>query len=127
MRRTGRCLCGAIRFETDQEFGPVTACHRGRGRRQAGNHAAATPPPTEALTVTGAPRWYAASPRTWRGSRETWGSHLSWEEGDGLTYVAAAFYGSKGLRLDGAIFAADKGHRADIADGLSAWADGSRT
>ena len=125
MTRTGSCLCGAIRYETDHEMGPVTGCHCTQCRKWTGHHVAALPVPWDALRLTGALTWYASSPGARRGFCGTCGSSLIWEEGDGLAYLMAGTLDAPtGLTMDGHVFCADAGDYYRLGDGLPRWVAG---
>ena len=82
---TGRCLCGAVRYEVRGPMRPVVACHCSQCRRSSGNFAAATAAYAEALTVTGdeALTWYRSSDEAERAFCRGCGSSLFWRRIDG--------------------------------------------
>jgi hypothetical protein len=62
MTRTGRCQCGAIRYEAEGEPSHHTLCHCGDCRRSAGAPVVGwIAYPADKLSVTGAPRVYRSS------------------------------------------------------------------
>ena len=117
---TGSCLCGAITFTATGTARDPAACHCSQCRKQSGHHWASVQVMDDALTVTGEPRWYAASDTARRGFCPTCGSFLFWKgNGDPDTGVAlGALDGPTGLRLERHIFTADKGDYYDITDSV---------
>ena len=117
---TGSCLCGAITFTATGTARDPAACHCSQCRKQSGHHWASVQVMDDALTVTGEPRWFAASDTARRGFCPTCGSFLFWKgNGDPDTGVAlGALDGPTGLRLERHIFTADKGDYYDITDSV---------
>lgn len=113
----GSCLCGAITFEATGAARDPAACHCTQCRKQSGHHWASVQVMDDGLTITGSPRWYAASDTAKRGFCPDCGSFLFWKgAGDPDTGVAlGALDGPTGLRLERHIFIADKGDYYDIA------------
>ena len=66
--RTGRCLCGAIRYRCGPLLYPPTLCHCESCRRTAGAHAVGwlTVRQAELIYEGAAPQEYASSPGVWR-------------------------------------------------------------
>jgi hypothetical protein len=66
--RTGRCLCGDIRYHCGPLLYPPTLCHCESCRRAAGAHAVGwvTVDATKLVYDSGAPREYESSPGVWR-------------------------------------------------------------
>jgi len=60
--KTGRCLCGAVRYRAHGPLRPVVACHCSQCRRASGHHVAATACARPALEIAGEVRWYRSSP-----------------------------------------------------------------
>lgn len=119
--RGGRCLCGAIRFETRGPLRPVVFCHCEQCRRQSGLYYAATNIPEDRLTVTGETlRWYRSSAEAKRGFCSDCGSLLFWKRAgaDHVSILAGAFDQPSGLVGSHHIFAADKADFYRICDGL---------
>lgn len=114
----GSCLCGAITFVATGAARDPAACHCTQCRKQSGHFWAAVQVMDEALSITGTPGWYAASPAAKRGFCPTCGSFLFWKgEGDPDTGIAlGSLDGATGLRLERHIFTADKGDYYDICD-----------
>ncbi len=111
--RTGRCCCGAVRYELTGDMTKVTYCHCSKCRRWHG-HVGAYAAVGRAgfrLVESRGLKWYAASATVRRGFCGDCGSSLLWdEEGDdhvavcvgtldaptGLEPKAHIFVGSKG-------------------------------
>lgn len=116
----GSCLCGAVSFTATGTARPPAACHCRQCRKQTGHHWASVQVMDDALSITGSPNWYAASPHAKRGFCGTCGSFLFWKgKGDPDTGISlGAVDGPTGLRLERHIFTADKGDYYDIADSI---------
>lgn len=112
----GSCLCGQIRFSAAATARPPAACHCSQCRKQSGHHWASVQVMDDDLTITGSPRWFAASDKAKRGFCPTCGSFLFWKgTGEKDTGVAlGAIDGATGLHLTRHIFTADKGDYYDI-------------
>lgn len=99
---TGRCLCGAIRYEVRGPLRPVVACHCSQCRRSSGNFATATATYAEALTVNGeqALAWYRSSDEAERGFCSGCGSSLFWRRigADEISIMAGTLDLPTGLR-----------------------------
>lgn len=120
MKRSGGCLCGAIRYEVDGPMRPVVACHCDQCRRTSGHHVAATAARLSDIRLTGAPVWFASSPGHARGFCGTCGSNLFWrdEASDILSIFAGTLDMPTGLRMARHIHVQAKGDYYEIADGL---------
>lgn len=120
MTTTGRCLCGAIRFQTDAPPQGPSVCHCHQCRRQSGHLWASAYVPKPALTITGEVRWYDSSPQAQRGFCPTCGSFLFWHAHleNTMSFALGALDAPTGLTLEKHIFAADKGDYYHIADGV---------
>jgi hypothetical protein len=84
MAATGRCLCGAVRFEVNGPLRDVVLCHCGECRRWAGHVWGATAAAREDLRVVedGALRWIDSPEsvsRARRGFCAECGSSLFWD------------------------------------------------
>jgi hypothetical protein len=114
----GSCLCGAITFTATGPARDPAACHCSQCRKQSGHYWASVQVLDENLTISGSPRWYAASETARRGFCPTCGSFLFWKgQDDPDTGVAlGALEAPTGLRLERHIFTADKGDYYEIAD-----------
>lgn len=119
---TGRCLCGAVRYEVRGKLDPVHMCHCGQCRRQSGHITAATGTARDAFTLLdpeGAMVWYQSSDFAKRGFCGRCGSNMFWDDGGSAMSINAGSLDSPtGLRTDCHIFVDDKGDYYEIADGL---------
>ena len=120
MTHHGSCLCGAITFTVTGPLPRPNACHCVQCRKQSGHVWASVDVDRSALTVSGAPTWFASSDKVRRGFCATCGSFLFWDPlaGDKTAVAMGAFEGPTGTRLALHIFTAQKGDYYDIADGL---------
>jgi hypothetical protein len=118
--RQGRCLCGAITFETEGPLEGLTACHCTQCRRQTGLYYASATTAMDRLTLHGEARlqWYRASETASRGFCSVCGSALFWQA-DGspdISIMAGAFDQPLGLKITQHIYCADKGDFYDIPE-----------
>jgi hypothetical protein len=117
---TGRCLCGAVSFETEGPLRPITACHCSQCRRQTGLYYAATSTSADRLTIRGEEKlsWYRASDAAGRGFCSTCGSALFWraDGAEGISILAGAFDQPLGVATGVHIYCADKGDFYEIPD-----------
>ncbi len=114
----GSCLCGAITFSARAVARDPAACHCTQCRKQSGHHWASVQVMDADLTVSGSPKWYAASASAKRGFCPACGSFLFWKAAaDPDTGIAlGALDGPTGLTLKRHIFTADKGDYYNISD-----------
>lgn len=128
-RRTGRCLCGGVRIETQGDLRGVIFCHCSQCRRQTGLFYAATSLPDDRLHVEGAENitWYPTSPEAKRGFCRICGAALFWKaEGAArISVMAGLFDQPSGLEGQLHIFVGDKGDFYEIADDLPQFAASS--
>ncbi len=77
---TGRCLCGAVRYEVRGPLRDVSACHCEQWRRTSGHYVAATAVRLDdfALVEEGGLGWSQSSADARRGFCRTCGSSLFW-------------------------------------------------
>jgi hypothetical protein len=92
---SGRCLCGAVRFEVDQPLRDVILCHCAECLRWHGHVCAATSVPSEALRfVSDAGLRWIDSPQSDAHARRGFcgecGSSLFWDAPDRETISIAA-------------------------------------
>jgi hypothetical protein len=80
MTTTGRCLCGAIRYEYVGDPALVAHCHCESCRRQTASPVATfvIVPKTALRFTSGQPKEYASSPGVWRGFCGDCGSPISY-------------------------------------------------
>ena len=114
----GSCLCGAIRFTAKGTARDPAACHCTQCRKQSGHYWASVQVMDGDLSISGTPKWYAASATAKRGFCPTCGSFLFWKsDNDPDTGIAlGALDGQTGLKLERHIFTADKGDYYEITN-----------
>ncbi len=121
-RATGRCLCGAVRYEIRGPLRPVVNCHCGQCLRTHGNVAAYTSAARSDLVLTEERglKWYRSSEIARRGFCRDCGASLFWERlgGDQISVAAGCIDPPSGLKTIRHIFVADKGDYYEIADEL---------
>jgi hypothetical protein len=108
---TGRCLCGAVRFEVDEPLRDVVLCHCGECRRWAGHYWAASAADRGAVRISdgGALRWFD-SPESVTHARRGFcaecGSSLFWDapDRDTISFSAGALDQPTGLRTEKHIY-----------------------
>ena len=127
-RRTGGCLCGAVRYAVEGPLRPVVMCHCTQCRRMTGHIMAATAAKRAAFRLLAADGlvWYGSSAEARRGFCARCGSTLFWD-GDGHDYLSIAagtLDDSTGLAIACHIFVADKGAYYTIDDGAPQIMDG---
>ncbi|MBS0377571.1 MAG: GFA family protein [Proteobacteria bacterium] len=118
---TGRCECGAVRYQVTGPLRQVVACHCSQCRRITGHYLAATAARRAqfALTRAGGLKWYASSKDARRGFCAECGSTLFWEPHgrDYVSIAAGTLDDGAGLKIVCHIHAADKGAYYDIEAG----------
>lgn len=120
---TGRCLCGDVRYEADEPFRPVTACHCRQCAQWTGTFVMTTAAKLDRFRfIAGEDKvgWYAASDHALRGFCKRCGSSLFWKPNDGsrISILAGTLDPPTGLKVDHHIFVADKSDYYGIHDGL---------
>ena len=80
-KKTGSCMCGAVRYEVDGPLRKVVYCHCEQCRKTSGHYVAATAVDTEHLHVAddSGLAWYQSSDFARRGFCKVCGSGLFWE------------------------------------------------
>ena len=120
-RRTGGCLCGAIRYTVLGPLREVVVCHCSRCRRQHGHIAAYTEAALDDMTISerGALAWYVADGRE-RGFCSHCGASLLWRRtgDDRISIAAGSLDAPTGLRTGAHIFVASKGDYYELTDEL---------
>jgi hypothetical protein len=125
-RATGRCLCGAVRYEVRGPLRDVLLCHCRECRRWSGHAFAATAVLREHLALLRCEslRW-VAGPESESGARRGFcgrcGSSLFWDAParDTVSIAAGTLDEPTGLRLLGHVYAAHPGDYYDLPpDGL---------
>jgi hypothetical protein len=118
---TGRCLCGAVRYEIDGPLRDVSVCHCVECRRWHGSPAGYTSAPNEALRLTSEEslRWID-SPESTAGARRGFcgdcGSSLFWDapERDTISIAAGTLDPPTGLKTVSHIYTADASDYYDV-------------
>ncbi|NLS05101.1 GFA family protein [Rhizobium sp. P32RR-XVIII] len=125
---TGGCGCGAVRFRSRNEPGPVVGCHCSQCRRQTGLYYASCDVPLDGLTIEGesAIRWYRSSETAERGFCVNCGSALFWQRKGSpmVSVMAGAFDQPSGLAFGYHIYCADKADFYQINDDVPQYAKG---
>ena len=124
-RFSGRCLCGAVRYEVRGPLSPAHACHCGQCRRQSGPFIVATSARRAdfILAKDRGLRWYRSSDFAKRGFCGECGSVLFWDDGgDEISINAGGLDQPTGLAVTKHIFVDDKADYYDIKDGLPQFA-----
>lgn len=125
---TGRCLCGAVRYEVTGPLRPVVACHCEQCRRTSGHFVAATATKRAHLRLLEdrGLRWFRSSAAARRGFCAECGSNLFWaaEGQPTVSIMAGSLDRPTGLRLVMHIFARQANDYYRIEDGLPRRDDG---
>jgi len=118
--RSGRCACGAVRYEVSGETTKVTYCHCSKCRRwhgHVGAYAAVARAGFRLVEQRGL-KWYAANAKVRRGFCGECGSSLLWDE-DGDEHIAfcpGTLDAPTGLESKAHIYVASKGDYYELAD-----------
>jgi len=122
-RKTGQCLCGAVRFEAVGPFRDVWACHCRQCARWSGHYVAATAVLREKLSISDTKnlRWFRSSDAAERGFCVKCGSSLFWRAFDAksVSIMAGVIDPPLGLRISDHIFTGDKSDYYEICDGAA--------
>lgn len=120
---TGRCLCGAVRYEVHGELRDVVLCHCEMCRRTHGHVAAYTAAqrPDFRIVESRGLRWYASSSIARRGFCAECGGSLFWErEGsDRISIAAGSVDMPTGLRTSLQIFVDSAGDYYEIDERIT--------
>jgi hypothetical protein len=110
--RSGRCLCGAVRYTVRGPLRGIIVCHCGQCRRQHSYLSAFTSAARADVSLEGADgvRWFAASARGRRGFCAACGSSLFFEPaGEARLAIAAGSLDQpSGLEIIGHEYVADQ-------------------
>lgn len=110
---TGRCACGAVRFEARGVEAEAAFCHCRECRRASGHVWAGVAAPLAGFRLLSGEtlRWWRASPRAERGFCAGCGGFLFWKPtgGDSIDIALGALDGPTGVRLTAHINVAEKG------------------
>jgi hypothetical protein len=116
MASTGRCLCGAVRFEVSGPLRDVLLCHCGECRRWHGHVCAMTAALSEHLRLVSdrGLRWIdspRSAARARRGFCAECGSSLFWDapDRDTISIAAGTLDAPTGLKTVGQIHVEDAG------------------
>lgn len=118
---TGKCLCGAVRYEVDGVLDDPHLCHCGQCRRQSGHFTAGVGAKRAEFTLTGEDKvtWYQSSSFARRGFCSVCRSVLFWDDhSDRIGINMGSLDQPTGLKLEHHIFVDDKADYYDIDDGL---------
>ena len=122
-RASGRCLCGAVRFEVHGPLREVLICHCRECRRWAGHAWAATAARrADLLVVEGATLEWLESPESDSGARRGFcrscGSSLFWQAAgsDSISIAAGALDHPTGLHVIAHVYASHVGDYYALAD-----------
>lgn len=117
---SGRCLCGAIRFEITGPVEPPVACHCTQCQRHSGGMWVAITAPSESVEISRTRlAWVSVSERARRGFCLDCGGYLFWQEveSDTIDVAFGALDDPNGLALAAHIFVSES--RLPLpADGL---------
>jgi len=123
MVATGRCLCGAVRYEVHGPLREVLLCHCAECRRWSGHVFAATAARRDDLVLLerAALRWIespASDSAARRGFCGSCGSSLFWDAParDTISIAAGSLDRPTGLRVAGHVYAAHAGDYYELAD-----------
>ncbi len=122
---SGRCLCGAVRYEVRGPLTDLHACHCGMCRRQSGHFVVATSAKRSDFELTAGEslKWFRSSPSARRGFCAACGSNLLWDDdGDEIGINAGSLDQPTGLKLTKHIFVDDKADYYEIEDRLEKFA-----
>lgn len=116
--KTGRCECGAVKFQSVGPWRDIIACHCQTCRRTTGHFWAATAVPEHALQITQDKglTWFRSSDVAKRGFCNGCGASLFYKH-DKKDYIAigAGFLdGKTGLKLVEEVFTSEKGDYYDL-------------
>lgn len=123
--RTGRCLCGAVKYAIDGAIGKPHACHCSQCLRQSGHFSVSAEVRHEDFTLTEdeGMKWYASSDFAKRGFCRHCGSALLWDCDDGKINVSIGSLDQPtGLTLARHIFVDEKADYYELEDDLPKFA-----
>ncbi len=119
---TGRCLCGAVRYEIAGPTRGVVICHCGQCRRAHGHLGAYAAVARDRLGLheSRGLAWYESSDTARRGFCRECGSVLFWEQrqANRINVAAGGIDTPTGLETVAHVYVADKGDYYEITDGL---------
>ena len=119
---SGRCECGAVRYELNGPLRKVVYCHCAQCRRTSGHFVAATAVDIDRLDITedSGLSWYQSSDIAKRGFCNVCGSSLFWSpaHGEYMAVMAGAIDAPTGLVSREHIHVDDASDYYEITDGL---------
>ena len=124
---TGKCLCGAIRYEVHGELDDPHVCHCGQCRRQSGHCVAGVGAQKAEFKLQGDAtlKWYQSSSFARRGFCADCGSVLFWDDDtDRIGINMGSLDQPTGLKLERHIFVEDKADYYEIDDALPKYVGG---
>jgi len=116
----GRCNCGAVKFEVNQQLKAPDACHCASCRRWSGHYFVSTDLPRGAVSISGieAVTWYSSPerPEVRRGFCSVCGCNLFWEpiHHDWIGVAMGAFENPTSTEIGLHIYVADKGDYYEV-------------
>lgn len=127
---TGRCLCGAVRFELAPPLRDVIVCHCRQCARWTGYAVAATAVSPDKLKIkagAGDLKWYKSSEHAERGFCSACGSSLFWKPADDtrVAVLAGSLDPPTGIGVRAHIFVADKSDYYEIEGDAPQYAGGA--
>ena len=127
-KRTGGCLCGAVRYVVDGSMRQVIYCHCEQCRKTSGHFVAASACAKSDLTLTESRglTWYKSSSYAERGFCNLCGGNLFWQPvDDARVYVMAGTIDNPtGLQAIAHIYTDSASDYHELKDGLLQYADG---
>lgn len=112
MTRTGRCLCGGVRYVVEGAVEPPQICHCRECQRQSGHAWAAITAAVSQVTLSdeGSLGWYRVTAKARRGFCRDCGSFLFWQRigSDSIDISMGSLDDRDDLRLDAEIFCGER-------------------
>lgn len=121
-RATGRCLCGAVRYEVRETLRDVVLCHCEECKRWNGGVGAYASTRRDELVISGGSLRWTTSPDSDRGARRGFcgecGSSLFWDpaEGDRISIAAGTLDPPTRLRTVGHWYTRQAGDWDELPD-----------
>lgn len=119
-KKSGSCLCGAVKFDVTGPLGDITMCHCGQCQKTSGHHFAATGAASKDITIGGEEfvKWYKSSDYAERGFCRECGSSLFWRmpSRDMISIMVGSFDGDISLPVVRHYFVEDKKSYYELRD-----------
>ncbi len=118
---SGRCLCGAVRYEVRGPLADPHACHCGMCRRQSGHFTVGTSAKRSDFELIAGDtlKWFRSSEIARRGFCADCGSNMFWDGGgEEINICAGSLDQPTGLKLVKHIYVEDKADYYEIDDDL---------